>query len=113
MTSKSTVTKLTKTVNSKTVENKVLEAKNKSLKQELGAVKNKLERKIHQLTGEVDKEVIRAKETIGSVLGDIKENVKNIKTKSAKLIAGGGKARKTHKKNKSSKRKTKSVSWWF
>lgn len=113
MSSKTAVSKLTKTVKSKTNENKDLEAKNKSLKKELSEVKDKLERKIHQLTGEVDKEVVRAKETIGSVLGDIKENVKNIKTKSAKLIAGGGKARKTQKKNKSSKRKNKSVSWWF
>jgi len=100
----------------KTLKSKIEE--NKDLKAELSEVKDKLETKFHEIAGVVDKEVIRAKDALVSVLGDIKENVKSIKDKSIKLVSGGAKSKKNNKKNskKSSKknvtRKNKSLSWW-
>lgn len=110
--SKSAVSKMQKTLKSKIEENK-------DLKAELSEVKDKLETKFHEMAGVVEKEVIRAKDALVSVLGDIKENVKSIKDKSIKLVSGGGKSKKSNKKNskknnkKSNKtHKKKSFTWW-
>jgi len=100
--SKSAISTMEKTLKSKIEENK-------GLKAELSEVKDKLETKFHEIAGVVDKEVIRAKDALVSVLGDIKENVKSIKDKSIKLVSGGGKSKKSNKKNskKNSKKSNK------
>lgn len=110
MKSKSAVSKMKKTLKSKIEENK-------DLKAELTEVKDKLDAKVHEMAGVVDKEVIRAKDALASVLGDIKENVKNIKNQSVKLISGGRKSKKSKKNTKKNNkknvtRKNKSLSWW-
>lgn len=105
---KSTVSKMQKTLKSKIEENK-------DLKAELSAVKDKLDTNLHEMAGVVDKEVTRAKDALISVLGDVKENVKSIKNKSVKLISGGGKSKKSNKKKSKKNNKThkkKSFSWW-
>lgn len=108
MSSKTKTAKLSKIIKSKTTENKKLENKNITLKQDLNVAKDKLERKLRHLTKKVDSQIVKATNTLGSVLGDVKNTVKLAKTKSLKLISGGKRTRKTRKT-----RKRKTVSWWF
>jgi len=111
MASKSAISKIRKSLNSKTKENRELKKENLTLTQDLNAVKRKLEHKLRSVTSSVSDEVVRAKNTLGSVLEDITGSVDDIKNKSLKVISGGAKKSKTYKKKRTS-RKNKSVSWW-
>ena len=90
---------ISKSIRSKIAENNLLEKKNKTLKADLKDVKNKLQSKLHTLAKKVDSEVSRSKDTLGSVLADVKKTVVSAKSKTSKLISGGS-ARSRRKSNK-------------
>ena len=100
---------MSKSLRSKIRQSKVLERKNQSLKQDIREVKDKLKRKLHNLAGKVDTEVGRAKNTLGSVLKDVKSAVVTAKNKTSKLISGGGSKTKIRK---SKKNRTRSFWSW-
>lgn len=103
------MSKQSKSLRSKIAENKVLEKKNKTLKQDIHDVKDKLQRKLHSLATKVDDEVVRTKNTLGSVLTDVKSAVVSAKNKTSKLISGGSSMKSVKQKSKKNRSR---FSWW-